>query len=328
MILRRFERMSSARLVVVLAPLMVIGLIDCLTIERAGFDVIFSSFRQVYRVLLLSTNYRVAFLSVPCSVFACWYLASRRRRLWEWGFAVVALLCFWLPFFVVGSRKELLYVIGVVALSLWYLRGKLGGVKRVAVTGVAMLVLILPFASRSIPLHQVLLEFVFPQYTLFMAMEAPELEEQQRAQMGEYGGPRTLLPSFLRLSETHAPAVTFREVFDLPFGLAFHPYTEAHVLSRSQSQLYFVVFTVGLLAFVFVLGVLHPVFFLLGVAYLMLWGRSDFWNSVVFLLWNGGILAFLSSPRWIPIVHRSTAHLSGGVSGLEEIPRAVGTRRQ
>ena len=110
----RLREMPPRGFALPIALLFVLGTIDVLRLTGIGVSTVLTGDRREYADALLSTgNHNVQLVAMVVSVIiGCYVLVGKSQGIRMAGLVVLAL--FWIPFLLVGSRKEILIVaIGV-----------------------------------------------------------------------------------------------------------------------------------------------------------------------------------------------------------------------
>lgn len=269
--------------------LLCIGIHDCLKIITIGFDRIIADERRTYATeLLLGGNHNVQIVCIAATVFlVC------RLSLSQVGFLpVIALLALWLPFLLVGSRKEAITT-GAVCVVL--LSGFLS--KRILTLLALGFVILFTFpAIKSGNPFSSLHEFILPQYMHFamgMGLVPAELGGSffQRAQL--------LLPSPLRLTEVTDLGSEFYELRLTNVGIGASPFGEAELNSfLGSTQFSFVILFVLAIFLMVVLKNYLPIFTAVSFGLLLVYGRSDSWTYLFFVIYVSILVSvFIRLPK-------------------------------
>ena len=271
-----------------------VSVIDYYRISQVGLVNILESPRRTYVNFLLSTgNHNIQLVAISVSTFGFLILLLHKGHLLIKAFLAMALFAYWLPFVLIGSRKELLIVfIATVGVYLFFNTISLG--RRLCLGILALFVLLsmalLP-AVRDGYIAALAHEWILPQYFLFSVMEKDIKLEGYNYLTGFW----LMVPGFLRPIPVRDLGQTFASLHLTNVGVGAHPVAEAYINNSEFAVLLFAISTTFLLLAVRFLSKLSPAFGMLGIAYLLLWGRSDLWVTLFYLIYGGIVLAAMTA---------------------------------
>ena len=289
----KMKCVSTVRILLASLCLLVVGIHDFTAISHVGLENVLLAPRQMFRSCLLSVYHRVTFLTLPAAVLLISFLILGRGALWKRAIVLLALFVYWTPFILVGSRRELIFVllVGLLLLTFKYQKTRLPWIILIIMFLVG--VLSLPFLIRGNVGVDLVLEFVFPQYTQFLLMDNPSLYSAMRSIYTFDKGLWLMFPAIMRPLYLKSPGLMFQREASLGFGIAFHPMAEAFLNSQTLALLVFVLLTTTIILLVIHFGSFNSVFVIIGFPYLSQWGRSDFWTTFVFVFYSGIVLSVL-----------------------------------
>ncbi|MEE9094756.1 hypothetical protein [Pseudarthrobacter phenanthrenivorans] len=250
-----------------------IGMLDSYKILTIGLGTVLSGERREYaKDLLLASNHNVQVFGIAASVFLIIRVVLVRTGM----LPVVALTAAWLPFLLVGSRKE---AITVAAISVVILATKIN-VRGAVVLSLGFLGSLGLPALKTGNWYASLHEFILPQYMHFaigMGLVPPGLGGSfiERAQF--------LLPSFLRLSRITDIGREFFALHITGVGVGASPFAEAELNNFFGSPYLSFVLLYVLLAAIMVLASKRlPLMTCIFYGLMLVYGRSDFWTMAFF----------------------------------------------
>lgn len=262
--------------------LVAVGIHDVLELMSLGIVTVLGSERRAFASeLLLASSHNVQLLVVVCSVHSLVRAVMGRRPLF-WSLASLA-LC-WMPFVLVGSRKEFL----LFALSV-FLIVDIGRRARLLAGGVLFPSFLALPALKSGDWFSSMHEFALPQYVQF-SVQMNLVPVSVFADFVARG--QLLLPDFLRTREVRDPGQVFADLQITGVGVGSSPFGEA--LQGSDVPLAFFTgsFAILILAML-VLSRTLPEMIIFGFPLLLFYGRSDFWILVFFLAYSSILMRLL-----------------------------------
>jgi len=299
---KKFAAVDGGKVLFASIILFAIGFADWITISKVGLNILLSEPRQAFRPFILSVNYRVTPVTLPCAILLVAMLILQRQKLWKSMVAMIALFTYWTPFLLIGSRRELIYL---VFIGLWLASSRERARKKDLILGLTFMMVFYfaGFALRGNFGVESILEFALPQYNLFLLMDYPQLYHNVRSIYTFEKGFWLLLPKVVRPVDITGLGAIFQSEAHLQFGLAFHPMAEAFLMSQELALLFFVFLTIAIILVTNLLATVDPAFGVVGFASLLQWGRSDFWTTVVFIIHSGIILSILLMPLKHGVIH-------------------------
>jgi len=289
-VLDRASRASGGRIAVVALGLTAIALRDWWQLRAIGLDAVFEADRRAFADALLTAsdhNMQIVGMAGTIALGAIALATPERRRRALLLASVVAI--FWAPSLLVGARKSpLLVLVALALLALVAGRGRAMRRGPLLAAGVLALGLLLVPLARTGRLDQASIEFVYPQYVLFSAME-----HDLDLDYGYARGAALMLPAALRPFEVRDIGANFAELGVTNVGVGAHPVGEAYLASPRAAGGRAVAATVLIVLVVRVLARVDSTFAVAGAAHLVLWGRSDFWITVFFTVYVGVLLWLL-----------------------------------
>lgn len=263
-----------------------VSLHDHLALLRLGASaVIGSNRRSLADEFWLASNHNVQVLGMVATIVILGTGPASRRRLRARMIAIGVVLLAWVPYLMVGSRKELLAVAASVAL-MRFATGDMMRPKAWAAGGaVAVAILFSLPAVRAGSLEFSLHEFILPQYMLFTDMSGLTPPDFATDFLGRS---QFLLPSALRSDEVTDLGAEFAEMRITTVGVGSSPFAEANFLDvKGPTWLVSSVLSYGFFVALHILGRLRPEILVAGFGLMLMWGRSDFWISGFFAVFIG-----------------------------------------
>jgi hypothetical protein len=261
-----------------------VGLFDAVRVALIGIAAVLRSERRAYAdQLLLGNNHNVQVICMAATVL----VVVRAYMIGRWRMAVISSAVCWLPFLLVGSRKEFMTVFVVLLIILlpvvkrsWAVAAGAGGVG-------AFVAPVLYTGDWVSPLH----EFILPQYmqfTLALGLVPTDIGGTflERAQF--------LLPSGLRLTPIQDFGHSFAELGVTGVGVGASPFAEADLNSfLGSSELSFVVLLLASVLLIIAAARRWPAFSLVSYALVLFYGRSDFWTLTFFAVYVAALISIL-----------------------------------
>jgi len=253
-----------------------IGLLDSIKVMTIGLSNVLAGERREYaKDLILASNHNVQVFGIAASVF----LIVRVVLVKAGTLPIVALASAWLPFLIVGSRKE---AITVAAISTVILARKINARGALVLSLGFLAGLGLP-ALKTGNWYASLHEFILPQYMHFaigMGLVPPGLGGSFLERM------QFLLPSFLRLSEITDIGRQFFALHITGVGVGASPFAEAELNNFFGSPyLSFVLVYVFLAVVMVVASRRLPIVTCILYGLMLVYGRSDFWTMAFFAVY-------------------------------------------
>lgn len=259
--------------------LIIVGIIDwAQLILSIGISAVMHAERRTYASsLILSSQHNIQFLAMACSfVVAVYTTGSRASRL---ATILVALFC-WLPFLLVGSRKE--FVILLLGI-LFTLSNRLTKRVRLCIGLVLVGFFLAPsLISPGRGLELSLQEFALPQYmqfTIRMGSVPFDLAGTffQRAWL--------MLPSFLRPVHAIDFGQAFAALNQTSVGVGASPFGEAELVNWLGSPaITLILLWFGSIFVALQIGRVFPRSGGLSLALIYFYGRGDFWTQAFFIV--------------------------------------------
>lgn len=287
----RFKKLHRVNLLAGTSLLALIGLLDWLKILSVGLGAILNSSRREYASELISTsNHNAQLVAIAITILFLFYFMNNFKTMKVTvAVAMFSLMIYWVPFVLVGSRKELLIII--LVMSIYFIsRYRLGKVPLILILFAVGLLFLLP-AILNGSLEYSFHEFILPQYLLFSLWE-------HNIDLGYnyLSGVWFLLPSFFRVSDTVDLGTSFANLKLTNVGVGAHPVAEAFLNANNANLtiIFFTLVTTLLLLFIILLSKIDATYALIGLAYLLIWGRSDFWITLFFVIYIGLVIRLLT----------------------------------
>lgn len=271
------NRGSTLAIVVVLLTT-ICALTNWAGVARVGLGAVLQGDRREFAAAVpLATNHNVQFIIIACTIVGGVQIATRSAH--RSAIQVGLILC-WVPYVLVGSRKELLIVAlaGIVTCAPYVSRSA-----RAALSVMVMFLLALP-ALKSRDIFFSLHEFVLPQhmqFSLHMGIVPSDFGGNfwDRAQF--------LVPSFLRWADPVDLGSAFYSYGTTNVGVGVSPFAEAEMTNPSlPTQGVFVATFVVLVVAVVLAARRFPIVGVLGFAQLTIFGRSDTWIAAFFVIYT------------------------------------------
>ncbi|MGE5372295.1 MAG: hypothetical protein ACM3QZ_09930 [Solirubrobacterales bacterium] len=284
--------------VLVLGGLMAMfGLINLYQCQSIGWENILSGSRREYAAMIWATrahNYQLIAISLTIVIAVRAMVCPKRREtLW---LLIPALLLYWIPFSLVGARKELMVIL-IIGIMI-YLRL---GWNKLPIYLVILVMFLFPIirdnqvagdagAAAKPGLAETFHEVILPQYILFSAVQFPFTIDRTFLSASQM-----LVPAFLRMTPVEEVGAAFSAaaLSDVSYG-AF-PVAEAYYYSRDFCIPVFALLTVSLMLIIYSLSRVFPGYGLIGCAWMFVWGRSEYWVHFWWILYGGFLLwAFIA----------------------------------
>ena len=298
----QFEQVKEARLYLCGVFVILIGLIDSISLLRLGLLNIFVSERRHFSGELLSTsNHNIQILGISISILLIIGISRYRRNMVLVMYGMSGLFLYWIPFLLVGSRKELIYLFGAITIYFMYNK-KISKTFLFIITVVGIVFFLLPGLignSMEFSFH----EFILPQYMLFTL-----LESNVNIDYNYFQGTWFLLPGFLRLYNTESLGVIFFNAGLTNVGVGGNPVAEAYVNNHNFVVIIFAIVTVIFLLLIVLLSRINPWIGLIGLSYGFVWGRSDLWITLFFILYTGLIIKLICYRGRGPLIKAHKYH--------------------
>jgi len=281
--------------------LIAIGVADALRLAEIGFGAVLGGSRREFsNRLLLGSDHNIQLVCIAATIV----LVARRYYLTTGYLPIVAVMAVWLPYIVIGSRKDLVTTatICLILLGRAFKRGH-----RILIAGGCISVFAFPWLLSGdfyLSLH----EFILPQYMQFsidMGL-VPDTLGGTFIERGQF-----LIPATFRLTQI----VDFGQaVFRLGLtgvGVGASPFGEAILVAGSGLRA--VWFFAGLFVawLIFVRLMTERMYLVTVVSYglLIVYGRSDFWTMVFFAIYISLLVWLLSilpvNPSVFPVRERT-----------------------
>jgi hypothetical protein len=296
------KRMSNGKLIVACLLLLTVAAIDWYQLLSLGVSSVLGGYRREYATNLLSaSNHDVWVIAIGATLALSLHAIANGLRSRQAYLVYAVLAVYWLPSILAGSRQLLVAVgvsIATVAIASNILTRNSARFVKVLAGGALMMLFLLPFLETG-QLSQATIEFVYPQYMLFTAMA-----DNLPLHMSYLGDSAFMLPSQLRPTHIQVIGDQFKALNITNVGVGDSPVGEAYIDSPRYVVPIAVTSTLVVLLIVVLLSKLHPAFLVVGVGQLIVWGRSDFWVVIFYIVYGGLLLWFFMPPRR---VRRSTA---------------------
>jgi hypothetical protein len=279
----RVRDLPGGLFVLPMTLLLALGAIDALRLAGIGISTVLSSDRRAFADQLLSTgNHNAQLIAIVTSVIVGCYVVvgkSHARRM----FGLFILGLFWIPFLLIGSRKEIL----IVAIGVYF--ASVGNVPKFRKRVLTFLAVITALALFLVPVLRgknvvySFHEFILPQYMLFTV--------NTTGFTGVFGQDfvdRSLLlvPEAVRPKKVRDLGTSFANLQLTTTGVGSNPIAEAVLWGALPPIVAFTLVTLLLFLAIGRLSRYHPAVAVLGVPFLFLWGRSEFWVTVFFILYG------------------------------------------
>jgi hypothetical protein len=288
------REMSRRRMILACLPLLVIAGIDWYKITTLGLGSVLAGKRRQFAADLLSaSNHDVWVLAIAVTLALALHAMASEFRSRSAIIACGVLILYWTPSILVGSRQELVAV--GISTAVIVIAGNLfspGAGRRIKVAIVTLLIamFLIPFVETG-QLSQATIEFVYPQYMLFSAMAF-----SLPLHMSYVHGAAFMLPSILRPFHVEVIGDQFKELNITKVGIGDSPVGEAYIDSPTYAVFFAVMATLAVVILVALFSQLSPAFLAVGIGQLAVWGRSDFWVSVFYIVYGGALLWLLLPP--------------------------------
>ncbi|WP_142028786.1 hypothetical protein [Arthrobacter sp. SLBN-112] len=262
-----------------------IGIFDWLKIASIGLGNVLGGERRQYATqLLLGGNHNVQVMVMAATVFLVCRIVTRSIG----PLPILSLAVLWLPFLLVGSRKE---AITTGAICIVMLGGLLSKRALLVFGGFSAVVFLSP-SLKSGNIYDSLHEFILPQYMHFsmaMGLVPPDLGGTflERSQF--------LVPDILRLTQIVDFGRAFYRLGITGVGLGASPFGEAQLNSffHSTELSFAFVFLIAVTMMIF-LARWAPVYSVVAFGLLIVFGRSDFWTYMFFVCYVSAVVFILS----------------------------------
>lgn len=253
-----------------------VGLHDCLRVALIGIGNIMSSERRTYASeLLMGGNHNIQVLCIAATI----WLVCRIVLVGGGLFPLASLISLWLPFFLVGSRKEAITTAAIIVILL---TGKFSRRTITAVVVGGAVVFVIPAVGTG-DIFSSLHEFILPQYMHFsMAMGlVPEDLGGSFVERSQF-----LLPAFLRITQITDLGSAFYALDLAGVGVGASPFAEAALVGDLQStELSFAIIFLAIAILMVVSSRIWPGFTCAIFGLILVYGRSDFWTFMFFAVY-------------------------------------------
>lgn len=294
-LLSQVTNVSKIKITLAALFLIILVLITILQIFKIGVANFFSNIRGHGTTVFIVGNFYLQILTIPIS----YILFSRglhcKKPIYS-KFILGLVVVFWIMYIFCGARKEVFIFAMIVVMSgLFDLKKNLK-----YFIGVLLIIFMLPMVREGywVPTNYLLSlhEFVLPQYTQVIAKELMSSTQIEAIveQSGLISGIGAMVPSFLRLM----PYKPIGEsILDLPYisvGLSVHPFAEFYINFGEYWWVAFVLFFVVGYHLIFILSRIVPELSVISFGYLAVYGRSDVWLTIFFIIYSTIVLVFFS----------------------------------
>ncbi|GEM_PF-1762583 len=287
------RKVKRDRLIIVYLLLFLVG-------SLMWYDVLFTigsvspvGNREMVGKLLFGNNHYFQVIIISLTIFLIFLLKAGRKR-WVNYWGIFLLIWLWYPTVVVGARKEL-FIICVV----FYLFTNFKTYQKIGVGACFLLYMFgIPliregWASAALNILSIQ-EFILPQYVHFVLFESGKQSINHVSQFSSYlDGVWVFFPGSLRLSEFKPLGVSFFELNETNVALGAHPIGEAWLNFGGWGYPFFIVEYCALIFILFIKNRRYPEFFVVGLPYIALFGRSDLWVTLFFIIYSGVILKLI-----------------------------------
>jgi hypothetical protein len=301
--------------------LIIVGAADAFRIAEVGFGAVAGGYRREFaNRLLLAGDHNLQLVCIAATIV----LVARRYFLTTGILPILAVTIGWLPYIVVGSRKELVTTAAICVVLLGH---KFTGRQRIVIAAGGVSVFALPWLLSG-DVYSSLHEFILPQYMQFsidMGLVPGDLVGSfiERAQF--------LLPAPLRLTQIVGFGQAFFELRLTGVGIGASPFGEAILVAGAgQSAVWFFagLFVVWV---IFMRLMAERMYVVTVVSYglLLVYGRSDFWTMAFFAIYISLLLWLLSvlpvDPSVFPVRDRAmTARAQSAAPVVNQHIRGAG----
>ena len=288
------NNMSYIRLVLTSLVLYIFAFYDWYTMLRIGPFVILEYPRRYFWQSFLSTsNHNVQLITISLSIILFLGFFLKRNKIFKMN-CIAVLLLYYIPYVVVGARKELLIVLLSGAIIVVYIfKNKSRYIMQVGLFFVIIFFVIMPY-FRDKSLFRSFDEWIMPQYILFSI-----IDENVR-NMIDYNyltGAWIMLPGFMRPISVVNLGQQFADLKLTTVGVGGHSFAEAFLNFGDLSVFLFPLITLMLIIMIVLLSLRIPVAGIIGIVYLFLWGRSDLWVTIFYILYGSIVFALLAQVK-------------------------------
>lgn len=251
-----------------------------------GWTTIIEANRRMFAHFVYATyDHNFQLIAISLSIILAIRAVCRPKNNETWLFLLPTLILYWLPTLIIGARKELFLVV-VCLVSILFI----AGISRKYLYLVFGMMVLLPIVKEG-GLKYLFHEYILPQYYFLSLLQFPFQVDRTFAD-----GSLFMLPNFLRPFPVESLASIFTNTGLPNVGYGAHPMAEAWIYSPDWCILVFALLTVSMLLVIYGLSRLYPGYGLLGFAYLIIWGRSEYWGHLFFIFYGGLLMWLLIDP--------------------------------
>ncbi|QNG60203.1 hypothetical protein H4O14_01355 [Bacillus sp. PAMC26568] len=214
--------------------------------------------------------------------------------------SIILLILLWIPLVLIGERKVLYLIVLGILLFGGFKPQKIISVGIVSLLFFLFLPLVregwLGFDDWILSFH----EFILPQYFSFLLHTLhPSVLETISSTSGYLTGAQALLPSFFRIFQYEPLGLSFYNLDLTNVGIAANPIGEAYINFGEKGYFIFSFLFSCTLILLFYFSEKNYLFWIVGLPYTFLAGRSDLWISFFFIIYSYLLLSILMTRKKI-----------------------------
>lgn len=252
-------------------------------IFQFGVINILSHDRRFFSSALIVSDHNLKILYMPFSFFLLCLLIVKQMK-YKTTLLFIFFI-FWLPIVLIGGRHDLVTILFMLFLTIFYSSDMfISKTKRDALTRVFLPVIFFTLLSLALiwtsnPIAS-LHEFILPQYIIYAALEG-----RFSFSYNFFQGFWFLFPAFLRPVTVISLGELVTQSGLSSVGYGGNPIAEAYISNPNMTILFFCMTTLLLLGVIYWAVKTNLGYASFIGAFLFLWGRSDFWILIWYILY-------------------------------------------
>ncbi|MBV6644182.1 MAG: hypothetical protein KI790_01960 [Cyclobacteriaceae bacterium] len=303
-IIQKINSVSVARSYLIIFLMILLSVLMWLNIWRSIGNFLPVGNRDFAGELFFISNHYMQILILSLSFYSIFRILSKRSRV-ETLLYIVLLIFLWYPFAVVGARKEIFLLVLCI---FFFLETTL---KQKTLLGAAVVVymfgipLLREGVSSTVFNILSIQEFILPQYTHLLLSESSDLTISEILDQSSYqSGLWVFIPGTFRLTEFVPLGKSFYNLDLTNVALGAHPIGEAWINYGDWGYFFFAFLFFFLIRFLITGGAGITELVIVSCSYLAVFGRSDLWITLFFIIYTSLFFFLLATP--IRIRYRKT----------------------
>lgn len=281
----QIKNISFIRLFIILVVFLILGTINWINIFQIGLLNIFNGYRNQYSdKVIFAYNLYYQIIIIPFSLTILIKIIEEKKYKIKFMFFLFFTYV-WLPMLILGSRQKLFIVF--LGFFIVYYNKKI--IKYIFIS-IGTLFLILPFlrSNQTNFYSKILLslhEFILPQYTLFLIKD---YGREFFSRIPSYiEGVWFMFPGFLRPIDISAFGKTLKS-YELTgnVGLGSNLFSEGYYNFGIIGYWILSIIVPILFKIIFFISDYFPSILVIGLPYLLLLGRGDFWITIFYIVYT------------------------------------------